>query len=69
MYIYDNPEETAYLEGYMLTNGFSLENLDTYADKISQVTLQDVQKAYQKLLSAPKVTGILLPENMKGNAQ
>lgn len=69
VYINDNPEEAAYLVGYMLTNGFGLEDLDKYADKISQVTLQDVQKAYQKLLSTPKVTGILLPENMKGNAQ
>lgn len=59
----DNPEDAAYWLGYMLINGFSLEEAQNYADKIKAVTLDGVLKAAREVfLAAPVVEGILLPE-------
>ena len=67
VYVNDNPNDAAYWVGYMMANGFSLEDVENYADKIKNVSLDGVQKAYENLLKAPVVFGLLLPENLKGN--
>lgn len=67
VYVNDNPNDAAYWVGYMMANGFSLEDVENYANKIKNVSLDGVQKAYENLLKAPVVFGLLLPENMKGN--
>ena len=58
----DNPEDAAYWLGYMLINGFSLDETQNYADKIKDVTVDGVlQAAKEVFLHASEVEGELLP--------
>lgn len=60
----DNPEDAAYWLGYMLVSGFSLQEVQNYADNISSVTLDGVlQAAREVFLAVPNVEGELLPLN------
>lgn len=60
----DNPEDAAYWLGYMLINGFSLTEAQSYADKINAVTTEGVLQAAKELfLHSPEVEGELYPLN------
>ena len=61
VYANDDPQNAAYMVGYMISSGFSLQDIQTYDKHINDVRLADVQKALQKLLSASVVEGVLLP--------
>jgi len=62
----DNPEEAANLAGYMLANGFSLEDMQNYENGVSAVELPGVLKAYKQIIrKASFVEGVLLPEKEK----
>lgn len=62
----DNPETAAYWIGYMLTMGFSLDDVQNYEDGVNAVTVDSVQKAFAAVEAASKVVGILLPEDDNG---
>ena len=66
VYVNDNPEDAAYWIGYMLSNGFTLSEVENYESAIQNVTLDGVKKAYSKLLEASKVAGTLLPQIKQG---
>ena len=62
IYMNDNPEDAADWIGYMLSSGFTLSDVLQYEKKIQAVKKSDVLKAFDELLSASKVIGILLPQ-------
>lgn len=64
VYVNDNPEDAAYWIGYMLANGFNLGDIQNYEQRINEVTVKGVKKAFEMLQTAPTVKGVLLPENM-----
>ncbi len=67
----DNPEDAAYWLGYMLINGFSLEEAQNYADNIKAVTADGVlQAAKEVFLHSSEAEGELLPQAAaKGDKQ
>ena len=67
----DNPEDAAYWLGYMLINGFSLEEAQNYADNIKTVTADGVLRAAKEVfLHSSEAEGELLPQAAsKGDKQ
>jgi len=68
-YIYDsdNQARLARRYGWALTVGRSVNDIESWPDAISKVTLEDVQKAAAKYLDIRRsVTGWLLPEAAQG---
>lgn len=65
----DNPETAAYWIGYMLSMGFSLDEVQNYEDGVNAVTLDGLRKAFAELETASKVIGILLPLNEQNGGQ
>lgn len=65
----DNPETAAYWIGYMLSLGFSLDEVQNYADRINNVTLEGVKNAFAAVEKASKVVGILLPSDEQDGGQ
>lgn len=63
VFVNDNPKDAANWIGAMLSVGFSLEDVQNYENNLEAVTVDGVKKAYESLKSAPRVNGILLPEN------
>jgi predicted Zn-dependent peptidase len=66
VYVNDNPEDAAYWIGYMLSNGFSLDEAENYEAQINKVTLNGVKKAFKQLMQTAKVYGTLLSDENKG---
>ncbi len=66
VYLQDNPEDAAYMVGYMMANNFTLEQIQKYENGINRVKTQDVQQAYTELMKAPKLSAALLPISFKG---
>lgn len=62
IYENDDPEESAYLIGYLLSVGFSLQEIQDYEKHIRNVKLEEVQNAIKILSSASVVEGVLLPK-------
>ena len=63
VYAKDNPADAADLLGYLLGVGFDLSEVQSYEEKIMQVTVDDVKAAYNEVFkNAAVVEGILLPE-------
>ena len=63
VYLNDNPQTAANWIGYMLSMGFSLEDVQNYEDNIQKVTLEEVKQAFSDLLSASDITAVLLPSD------
>ncbi len=61
IYANDNPSDAAYWVGYMLANGYSLAEVQNYAENIRKVSLEDVRAAYKNLGQISRVEGLLLP--------
>lgn len=61
VYVNDNPSDAAQWIGYMLVNGFSLQDVQEYENKVRGVNLQGVRRAYKSLMSASGVSGLLKP--------
>jgi zinc protease len=67
VYVNDNPEETAMMVGQFAALGFSLDEIESYADGLQQVGLGEVKEAVRRLLDdASSVTGVLLPLSSAG---
>lgn len=66
VYVNDNPEDAAYWIGYMLSNGFSLDEAENYEAQINNVTLNGVKSAFKQLMQTAKVYGTLLSDENKG---
>ena len=65
VYLMDNPSSLAQLVGYMAATGMKVQELNSYADNIRNVSLDDVRAAFDVLWNkAPQVTGVLQPEDM-----
>ena len=65
VYVNDNPTDAAYQVGIMLVNGFSLDDVQNYAEKIKNVTLKGVMEAYKSVKAAAVVRATLLPKTQK----
>lgn len=61
VYVNDNPSLAANWIGYMLISGYSLDEVQNYAENIEAVSVEQVQQAFERLTAAPRVNGILLP--------
>ncbi len=66
VYLKDNPQTAANWIGYMLSMGFSLDDVQNYEDKIKAVTLADVKQAFAALSETADMTAILLPQQDDG---
>lgn len=64
VYVNDNPADAAYWVGYMLANGFTLEDVQNYEEHIQKVTVQGVKEAFAAVHEAPFVRGVLLPKEI-----
>ncbi len=63
VYLRDNPSDSAYLAGYILTTGFSLELLQNNEEDIKKITLKGVKDAYREVFfNSANATGVLLPQ-------
>ncbi len=63
VYLKDNPETLAQITGRVAAVGGSLEYVDMYAEKINEVSFDEVRQVAEDLWQkAPQVTGILYPE-------
>ena len=63
VFVNDNPQDAAGWVGSMLAVGFTLQDTLNYENNIQMVTLQGVKEAFDDLQTAPRVSGILLPED------
>ncbi len=64
IYLSDNPQDAAQITGYLASTGFSLEQIENYAEEIKKVTLQQLKDASEKLLTgSANVWGFLQGEN------
>ena len=62
VFIKDNPEDEAYILGYLATLGLSLDEIENYPKWIENVTLNDVQTTVSEVLkNAKQVTSVLTP--------
>lgn len=62
VYLRDNPNDAAMIVGQMAASGMSLNDIEAYADTISEVEYQDVKAAAQKFLRPQsRVNGYLMP--------
>lgn len=60
VYMQENPQASARFLGAMYMNGYSLDEIMTYDEMIREVTLDDVRKAFAKVLAAKvRVAGFL----------
>ena len=66
VYLKDNPQTAANWIGYMLSMGFSLDDVQNYEDKIKAVTLEEVKQSFASLATASDITAVLLPESDNG---
>lgn len=66
VYLKDNPQTAANWIGYMLSMGFSLDDVQNYEDKIKAVTLDEVKQAFDALSEAADMTAVLLPQQDNG---
>ena len=66
VYLKDNPQTAANWIGYMLSMGFTLDDVQNYEDKIKAVTLDEVKQAFAALSEAADMTAVLLPEQNDG---
>ncbi len=63
VYLQDNPFDAADTLGTMTATGMTVTDIENHAEKIREVTYQDVKDAAEKLLSQTAVvTGILSPK-------
>ena len=67
VFVNDNPKDAANWIGPMLSVGFSLDDVQNYETNLTEVTVDGVKSAYENLKSAPRVNGVLLPENANDN--
>lgn len=66
IYANDNPEDAAYTVGFMLANGFSLDEVQNYEKNISEVNLDGVKAAFKDIFeNSSSVKGVLKPEVLK----
>lgn len=65
VYVNDNPSTAANWVGFMLAVGWSIDDVENYADNVKKVTLSEVMKAYASLKDYAKVEGWLLPQQQK----
>ena len=63
VYLNDNPQTAAGWLGYMLSMGFDLNEVQNYENKLNAVQLKDVHQAFDELLQASDIIGILLPSS------
>ncbi|MBQ7632940.1 MAG: insulinase family protein [Alphaproteobacteria bacterium] len=63
VYLNDNPQTAASWIGYMLSMGFDLNEIQNYENKLNAVQLKDVHQAFDELLQASDIIGILLPSS------
>ncbi len=62
VFVKDNPEDEAYILGYLATLGLSLNEIENYPKGIENVTFNDVQKTVLEMLeNAKQVTSVLTP--------
>lgn len=64
VYVNDSPEDAAYWIGHMLANGFTLDDVQNYEDRIREVSVASVKEAFNAVQNAPVVKGVLLPEKI-----
>ena len=63
VYLQDNPFDAAETLGYMSAVGMGVDDIENHAERIRQVTYQDVKESANKLLHQTSVTtGILTPK-------
>ncbi len=63
IYAKDSPTNAARTVGALLAVGMSLEDIETWPDRVAEVTADQVNAAAQKLFTeAPTGTGVLLPK-------
>lgn len=63
VFINDNPQDAAGWVGAMLAVGLTLQDALNYENNIQAVTIQGIKEAFDGLQKAPRVSGILLPED------
>lgn len=61
VYLNDDPEDGAYWVGYMLASGYSLSEVQKYAEKLQNVSPEQIRAAFIKLQNASQVVGRLKP--------
>jgi len=69
VYVNDNPEDAAYWVGYSLAVGLTLDEVENFVEGIQGVSLDGVKKAYDQLMAAPRVDGLLKPQETAEAAQ
>lgn len=62
VYIEDNPSDLAAFIGQLRAMGWGVDEIKNYASNIENVTIEDVKQALKEMLSAKKMTAVLLPE-------
>lgn len=68
VYVQDNPEDEAYILGYLATLGLSLSEIQNYPKNIENVSLEELQTAVQDIFkNAKQVTSVLTPLNEVSN--
>lgn len=67
VYLQDDPEEAAYIVGQFTALGFSLNDIENYAQYIKDVEIDDVENAVRQMLKkSAKISAFLLPLNENG---
>lgn len=68
VYVNDNPADSANMIGYMLSTGFSLDDVQNYEQNVADISLKGVKNAYREVFyNSAKAIGVLLPK--KGDKQ
>ena len=63
VYVQDNPSTAANIIGNLLTNGFSLDFLQSYEADVDKISLKGVKDAYHEIFfNSSNATGVLLPQ-------
>ena len=60
----DNPEDAAYLVGYLLTLGFSLSDIQNYEENVMSINLSDVLTSYSQIFeNSSKINAVIRGHN------